>query len=195
VLLTFAALALAGCQSQPVLQHASVYERPAAAPPLSLETTDGAAFSLDQLRGRTTLVFFGYTNCPDFCPATLATLDWVLDQLGERGDQVQVVFVTVDPERDTSEVLQEYLDRFHSGTIGLTGDLDSIRMALDGYGALSSTTHDVHTDLEPGVVAHTTRLFVVDADGQLLANYPFDVDRQDLLDDISGLVDSSAEGS
>jgi protein SCO1/2 len=193
--LALACLVLIGCQAQPVLQHGSVYQASAEAPPLSLTATDGSAFNLEQLRGKTTLVYFGYTHCPDFCPATLATLDWMLGQLGDRSDQVQVVFVSVDPERDSPEVLQPYLDGFHSGMIGLTGDLDSIRAALDGYGAAASTANELHTDLEPGVVIHTTRLFVVDADGRLRANYPFDVDRQDLLDDISGLLDSRAEGS
>ena len=127
LLLAFVALSLAGCQSQPALQHGTVYQSVAQAPPLSLETTDGSSFSLEQVGGKTTLVYFGYTQCPDFCPATLATLDWMLDQLGDRSDQVQVVFVSVDPERDTPEVLQRYLDAFRPGMIGLTGDLATLK--------------------------------------------------------------------
>lgn len=192
LLLAFVALSLAGCQSQPALQHGTIYEPAAQAPPISLETTDGSPFSLEQVRGKTVLVYFGYTNCPDFCPATLATLDWMLDQLGDRSDQVQVVFVSVDPERDTPEVLRRYLDAFRPGMIGLTGDLATLKETVEGYAAFASTTHDVHTELEPGVVVHSTRLFVIDADGQLRANYAFDVDRQDLLDDLSGLLDATA---
>jgi cytochrome oxidase Cu insertion factor (SCO1/SenC/PrrC family) len=189
--LTFVALFLAGCQSQPVLRHGTVYQPSAEAPPLALQTADGSTFSFDQVRGKTALVYFGYASCPDYCPATLATLDWMLDELGGRGDQVQVVFVSVDPERDSPEILQQYLDGFHPGMIGLTGDPASLKTALDGYGAMASTTHDLHP-AEEGVVAHTTRLFVVDPEGRLRANYPFDVDRQDLLADISGLLDATA---
>jgi len=195
LLLAFVALSLAGCQSQPALQHGTVYQSVAQAPPLSLETTDGSSFSLEQVRGKTALVYFGYTHCPDFCPATLATLDWMLDQIGDRSDHVQVVFVSVDPERDTPEVLQRYLDAFRPGIIGLTGDLATLKETVEGYAAFSSTTHDLHTDLEPGVVVHSTRLFVIDADGRLRANYAFDVDRQDLLDDLSGLLAATAGSS
>ena len=195
LLLAFVAFSLAGCQSQPALQHGTVYEPAAQAPPISLETTDGSSFDLEQVRGKTALVYFGYTHCPDFCPATLATLDWMLDQLGDRSDQVRVVFVSVDPERDTPEVLQRYLDAFRPGMIGLTGDLATLKETVEGYAAFSSTTHDLHTDLEPGVVVHSTRLFVIDADGRLRANYAFDVDRQDLLDDLSGLLGATAGSS
>ena len=195
LLLAFVALSLAGCQPQPTLQHGTIYQSVAQAPPLSLETTDGSSFSLEQVRGKTALVYFGYTNCPDFCPATLATLDWMLDQLGDRSDQVQVVFVSVDPERDTPEVLQRYLDAFRPGMIGLTGDLTTLKETVEGYGAFASTTHELHTEEEPGVVVHSTRLFVIDADGRLRANYAFDVDRQDMLDDLSGLLDATAGSS
>ena len=195
LLLAFVALSLAGCQSLPTLQHGTIYQSVAQAPPLSLETTDGSSFSLEQVRGKTALVYFGYTNCPDFCPATLGTLNWMLDQLGDRSDQVQVVFISVDPERDTPEVLQRYLDAFRPGMIGLTGDVAALKAAVEGYAAFSSTTHDLHTELEPGVVVHSTRLFVIDADGRLRANYAFDVDRQDLLDDLSGLLGATAGSS
>jgi len=195
LLLSFVALSLAGCQSLPTLQHGTIYQSVAQAPPLSLETTDGSSFSLEQVRGKTALVYFGYTNCPDFCPATLGTLNWMLDQLGDRSDQVQVVFISVDPERDTPEVLQRYLDAFRPGMIGLTGDVAALKAAVEGYAAFSSTTHDLHTELEPGVVVHSTRLFVIDADGRLRANYAFDVDRQDLLDDLSGLLAATAGSS
>ena len=195
LLLAFVALSLAGCQSQPALQHGTVYQSVAQAPPLSLETTDGSSFDLEQVRGKTALIYFGYTNCPDFCPATLATLDWMLGELGDRSDQVQVVFVSVDPERDTPEVLRRYLDAFGPGMIGLTGDLATLKDTVASYGAFASTTDELHTEEEPGVVVHSTRLFVVGPDGRLLAHYPFDVDRQDLLDDISGLLDATAGSS
>ena len=195
LLLAFVALSLAACQSRPTLQHGTVYQPAAQAPPISLATTDGSAFSLEQVRGKTVLVYFGYTNCPDFCPATLATLDWMLDQLGDRSDQVRVVFVSVDPERDTPEVLQRYLDAFRPGMIGLTGDLATLKDTVESYGAFASTTNELLLEEEPGVVVHSTRLFVIDADGRLRANYAFDVDRQDLLDDLSRLLDATAGSS
>lgn len=82
----------------------------------------GKARSLADFRGKVVVVFFGYTHCPDVCPTTLSELKMVKDQLGQDGERLQVLFVTVDPDRDTREVLARYVPAFDPGFIGLRGD-------------------------------------------------------------------------
>ena len=106
----------------------AVLDQPYVVPPTPLTDTDGASYSLaDDTDKRLTLVFFGYTHCPDVCQVVLSTLASAMTRLDEADhEQVDVVFVTTDPERDTEKVLRNYLDRFDPTFIGLTGPLDSI---------------------------------------------------------------------
>jgi protein SCO1/2 len=106
----------------------AVLDEPYVVPATALTDTDGESYSLaDDTDKRLTLVFFGYTHCPDICQVVLSTLASAMTRLDEADhDQVDVVFVTTDPERDTEQVLRNYLDRFDPTFIGLTGPLDSI---------------------------------------------------------------------
>ena len=88
---------------------------------LSLTDPDGKRRSLAEFKGRVVVVFFGFTQCPDVCPTTLVELAAVKKQLGADGDRVQGIFVTVDPERDTPELLKAYVDNFSAGYIALRG--------------------------------------------------------------------------
>jgi protein SCO1 len=105
------------------------------APGFSLLAHDGRTVSLEDFRGRVTVLFFGFTHCPDVCPGTMASLARAREQLGEAGDDLQVLFITVDPERDTPERLRTYLANFDPDFLGLTGDEEVIRTVADGYGA------------------------------------------------------------
>jgi protein SCO1/2 len=106
----------------------AVLPRPYRVPPTALTDTDGHRFSLaDSTAKRLTLVFFGYTHCPDECPTTMATIASAMLQLGEDDrDDVDVVFVTTDPARDTGPVLRRWLDHFSSSFVGVTGPLGTI---------------------------------------------------------------------
>ena len=88
----------------------------------SLQDPSGATRTLADYRGKAVVVFFGYTQCPDVCPTTLAALAEAMKQLGPDADRVQVIFVTVDPERDTPELLREYVPAFDKRFVGLRGD-------------------------------------------------------------------------
>lgn len=103
----------------------------------SFQLVDQTGRQVDEsiLEGRWTAVFFGFTYCPDYCPTTLQTLAMVKEQLGERGDDLQIVFITVDPERDTPEAMADYLSTrgFPEGVIGLTGTPEQVRVAADAY--------------------------------------------------------------
>ena len=106
----------------------AVLDQPYVVPTTPLTDTDGASYSLaDDTDKRLTLVFFGYTHCPDICQVVLSTLASAMTRLDEADhEQVDVVFVTTDPERDTEKVLRNYLDRFDPTFIGLTGPIGSI---------------------------------------------------------------------
>jgi len=148
--------------------------RPAPQPLQAFELTDQyrQPASLERLQGKWNFVFFGYTYCPDICPTTLSTLTGVVRQL-ESDPQgladIQVVFVSVDPGRDTPEVIADYLKYFNEAFLGLTGaqqDIDSLsRQFGAGYMKEPDTT--------PGqyLVSHTSSIFLVDPHGRLLAAF------------------------
>jgi protein SCO1/2 len=94
---------------------------------------DGRARSRDDFRGRVTVLLFGFTHCPDICPTALLNLSAVLDQLGEDRGLVQVAFITVDPERDTPEVLRDYTSSFGSNFVGLSGNVAAIRQVAKAF--------------------------------------------------------------
>jgi protein SCO1/2 len=114
----------------------AVLPRPYHAPATELTDTDGHAFSLaDSTDKRLTLVFFGYTHCPDECPATMAALASAMLQLDDDDrSNVDVVFVTTDPARDTGPVLRDWLDHFSSSFVGLTGPLPTIKRVAGDVG-------------------------------------------------------------
>lgn len=111
--------------------------QPAVGGPFQLVNQDGQAVDQTMLNGKWSLVFFGFTYCPDFCPTTLTALEATKRQLGDRAKDVQIVFVSVDPERDTPQALKDYLssDGFPSGVIGLTGSPEQVKAAADAYRA------------------------------------------------------------
>jgi len=168
---------------------------PYPAPPLELSDLEGNLVNLASFRGKTTVVFFGYSNCPDVCPATLLNLTRALDELGpRRADRVQVVFVTLDPERDTPERLRSWMSNFHPSIVTLTGAQASVWEQAAAWGVYASIapTRDAdeggqaHDHGAPGAlpdglaelipqgapgayaVEHSTRSFVLDRSGQIV---------------------------
>jgi protein SCO1/2 len=94
---------------------------------------DGRVRDRDDFKGRVTVLVFGFTHCPEICPTTLLNLSAVLDRLGEDRGQIQIAFITVDPERDTPEVLRDYTGEFGPDIVGLTGDPSAIRRVAKGF--------------------------------------------------------------
>ena len=111
--------------------------QPSVGGPFALVDQDGRPVDQTMLDGKWTLVFFGFTWCPDYCPTTLAALKATQDRLGDRADALQIVFISVDPERDRPQVLKDYLssDGFPEGVIGLTGTPAQVRATADAYRA------------------------------------------------------------
>jgi len=136
-------------------------------------------FTLERLKGKWSFVFFGYTYCPDICPTTLSMLTRVVDQL-QTGTQapsnIQVVFVSVDPQRDTPDVLKHYLKYFNKSFLGVTGTQQNIDNLTHQFGG----AYVKEPETAPGeyLVSHASSIFLVDPYGQLLASFspPHDPD-------------------
>ena len=132
---------------------------------LSLTDQHGQARTLEQFKGKVTVVFFGYTQCPDVCPATMAELAQIKKALGKDGDRVQGIFVTVDPQRDTQDILKNYMASFDPNFVALRGTTEQTKAAAKEF--------KVFYALTPGktegsyTVDHTAGSFVFDAKGKV----------------------------
>ncbi|MEK8081876.1 SCO family protein [Pseudomonas sp. XK-1] len=132
-------------------------------PELSLTNQDGQAVAVDQLKDQWSLLFFGYTFCPDICPATLAQLRQLQGQLPpETLSKLRIVLVTVDPNRDTPEQLKKYLDYFDAGFIGLTGEEATLQKLAN---AVSIPYIPADTSKENYTVDHSGNLVIIGPDG------------------------------
>ena len=159
---------------------------PLPAPDFELIDESGAPVLLSQLAaGHTLLLFFGYTNCPDICPITLAAIGRARELLGADGEKVRGVMISVDPDRDTPEVLSGYLQKFPPGLVGLTGSKEAVAAAMKGY--LASAEHADHTGTDPYMVTHTGRTFVVHGGGVPMT-FPPDAGAQAMADGLALLL-------
>jgi protein SCO1/2 len=115
---------------------ATILPAPGVLPEFSLQDQHGQSIGRDDFKGHWSLVFFGFTHCPDICPTTLQVLATAKQQLSEQGMQSlpQIVLVSVDPERDTPEVIGQYVDYFGDGNLGITGDVEELRKLTGGLG-------------------------------------------------------------
>jgi protein SCO1/2 len=131
----------------------------------ALSDPDGKIRHLADYKGKVVVIFFGYTQCPDICPTTLSTLAQVMKLLGEDADRVQVVFVTVDPERDSAALLGKYVPAFHPGFLGLRGDADTTRQVMQEFRVFAQKAPGP----SPGQysVDHSTNSYVFDPRGRL----------------------------
>jgi len=121
-------------------------------------------------RGKLLLVYFGFTSCPDVCPTDLQAMALALDQLGNCGASVQPLFVTVDPDRDTPELLGEYVPLFHPRLIGLSGDASSIRQAARAYKVYYAQVPTA--DGSHYTVDHSGFIYLMDRAGAYLGFFP-----------------------
>jgi protein SCO1/2 len=135
-------------------------------PDFTLTDQTGQPFQLSSLRGRVVLMFFGYTHCPDFCPTTLSDFTIIKHQLGEAADEVAFVFVSVDGERDTPEVMARYISAFDTSFIGLSGTTEQVQTAGAPFGL---TVQRQGSDSETNyLIDHTVSLFIIDREGRFV---------------------------
>ena len=150
---------------------------------IELTRSDGSNFRLSELRGNVILVFFGYTSCPDVCPTTLAELKLALAELNEAdANQVKVVFVTVDPERDTPERVQEYVERFNPTFVGLSGEQADLEKIWQSYGVYREIVEG--TSAAGYIVDHTARVTLIDQQGNMCISFAFDTPVEDMVHDL-----------
>ena len=153
------------------------------APEFTLTRADGSSFQLSEMRGKTVLLFFGYTSCPDVCPTTLAELNLAMKQLSEKdANKVQVLFVTVDPKRDTPEKMQEYVNHFNTNFIGLSGTEDELTPVWNSYGVYREIVEG--TSALGYLVNHSARVTLIDGKGNLRISYDFGMPVEDIVHDV-----------
>lgn len=164
--------------------HGLVLEPIEAAPDFTLTDQHGDAFTLSEQQGKTVLLFFGYTFCPDVCPTTLADFAQIRRTLGEEADRVEFVFISVDPERDTQEVIGRYVGKFDESFIGLRGEGDVLDAVKADYGVFSApeTTEEGHE--HDYLVTHSSFTYLVDPEGMLTVFYPFGTTAPDITADL-----------
>lgn len=152
------------------------------APIQPLARDDGSRFAIGADRGRASLVFFGYTNCPDICPTTLADWKRVKEALGSAALYVNFVFVTIDPETDTPEVVERYLARFDTAFVGLTGTPDQVASVATAFGVTATaegTLPSGHT-----AMAHPSRVYLVDPRGRIRFVFPPGLRPEEIAEDV-----------
>ena len=152
----------------------------------SLELTDhtGRQRQLEDFRGKVVVVFFGFTHCPDVCPTTLADVSAVIKALGQDGEKVQVLFVTVDPERDTKEVLSKYVTAFDPRFLGLYGDAAATQRAAKEF----KVYYEKRKTGDNYSVDHSGQSYVLDGQGRLRLLVRPDRIASDLPEDLRVLL-------
>ncbi|MDD5387734.1 MAG: SCO family protein [Gallionellaceae bacterium] len=156
---------------------------------LRLDLTDhnGRAVTLESFKGKLVVLFFGYTHCPDVCPTTLSDMAAALKLMPEgASDKVQVLFVSVDPERDTPEILKAYVPYFHPSFLGLHGSPEQVAQAARDFRVV------YRRHVEPGaegyLVDHSAGSYVLDGHGRLRLYLPFGHTPRDIADDLLTLL-------
>lgn len=158
-----------------------------AAPDFTLTDQNGNPFTLSSTQGQVVLLYFGYTSCPDVCPLTLADLRSVYEKMGAEAKDVRVIFVTVDPERDTQAVLKKYVGAFDPSFIGLRGSVAETENIANSFGAKFKKTNLPNSALGYAM-DHSAFIYVIDRSGKLRETFPFGAAREDILNDVEILV-------
>jgi protein SCO1 len=148
------------------------------APDIQLTDHNGQSFTLSNQRGKVVLLYFGYVNCPDECPLTIAHLKLARESLGEQANKVQVIMVSTDPVRDTPQALKDFMSHFDPSFLGLTGTLDQLQKAWKDYGVT----------VEEGGETHSTYLYVIDPSGKVRETFLPDSEPKDISADVELLL-------
>jgi protein SCO1/2 len=182
------ALGYSGIQllPQPYTFRGSAIEPPVPAKDFALQTHAGQPFTLSEQRGKVVLLFFGYTSCPDVCPATLGEYKKIATQLGERAAEVQFVMITADPERDSPEQMANYITAFNPNFLGLTGSQEALQAVYDAYGAF--VEKEETTGATGYLVMHTSRIYVIDQNNNLRLTFPFGMAAEAMAADLYHLL-------
>jgi protein SCO1/2 len=171
---------------RPYTFQGSLIEPPVSAPQFELTDMNGQPFQLSELDDQVVVMFFGYTSCPDVCPVTLTEFLQIRSKLGEAAEEVSFVFVTVDPERDTPERMRKYLTNFDPEIIGLTGERNDLEPVWASYGVYQAKAEGPSDEYY--LVDHSSRVYVIDPDGNLRLTYLFGTGNKLITEDVRHLV-------
>ena len=174
----------------PHVLHGFAMQPPKPATDFTLTAHTGERVSLRDFRGKLVLLYFGYTHCPGLCPTTLANVAQVLPQLGARAHQVQLLMVSVDPERDTPDRLAAYVPHFHPSFLGLTGSATDIAAVAPLFGIYYEKEES--TTAASYMVNHSTTLMVIDQQGIMRLIIPFGTAVQHITADVVFLLRGGA---
>jgi len=175
---------------RPHVLHGFAMQPPKPAVDFTLTAHTGERVSLHDFRGKLVLLYFGYTHCPGICPTTLANVAQVLHRLGARANQVQLLMISVDPERDTPDKLAAYVPHFHPSFIGLTGSTEEIAAVAPLFGIYYEKQEGT---IDTGyLVNHSPTLMVVDQQGIMRLIIPFNTAVQDIAADVASLLREGA---
>lgn len=152
----------------------------------TLDGPDEQPVSLIDYRGKVVMLYFGYTFCPDVCPATMVELSDAMEILGQRSEDVQVIMITLDPERDTADVLNNYVTHFNESFIGLTGTPEDLIAVTAPMGIF----YEKHEGSEASgyLIDHTATVTVLDKEGKLRLVYPFGITGAEIAADLKYLI-------
>lgn len=196
LLMTAAVLLLPACSDEPAASLVGVGRTPplevgSVSLPEVTNSDTGEPFPFAAADGELLVVYFGFTSCPDLCPTTLADLRAARRRIGTDADVVDLAFVTVDPNRDTTEILRRYVgsfaDRFH---ILRTTDTEALEAAEDAFLASSSITTLPDGEIS---VSHTAATYVVDSSGTVLVEWPFGIGVSGMENDLRLLIEQLKE--
>lgn len=162
-------------------------------PDFTLTDQEGQPASLSDFRGQPLLMFFGFTHCPDICPATLAEFRIIKRELGDLGDDVTFMLISVDGSRDTPESLKAYVEQFDPEFVGLTGDETRVReIGLDYFLYFNRVGTQESSSAAGYQVDHTSYSYLIDAEGKLRTIYPFQAPREMIVEDLRAFISASA---
>jgi cytochrome oxidase Cu insertion factor (SCO1/SenC/PrrC family) len=178
-----------GERSATELMDVLMWNREPVGGPFALIDHTGKQRTEADFRGRFLLIYFGFTYCPDVCPTDLQAIGLALDQLGAAGDAIQPLFITLDPERDTPQLLADYVRSFHPRLIGLSGDATSIRQAARAYKVYYAKS--ARADGSDYTVDHSGYIYLMDRAGQYLGFFPPGTPPDRMADVIRPLVEGA----
>ncbi|MFO0993743.1 MAG: SCO family protein [Hyphomicrobiales bacterium] len=140
--------------------------------PFELTNQDGKRVKSADFSGKYMLMVFGYTYCPDICPSELQVVSAALDEMGPAADRIQPIFVTVDPTRDTPEVMKDYVANFHPGFVGLTGSEEDIASVAKAYRVYYRKVEQTDASI-PYLMDHTTLVYLMGPDGEYVTHFAY----------------------
>ena len=174
----------------PAQPHQSEEETTAIVPRYLLQDPNGRAITNEDFLGRFQLIAFGYTYCPDICPTTLVEMAEILKQLDGDASKLQAIFISVDPERDTVQVLKTYTTFFDPRIVGLTGSPALVKRAADNFRIRYAKVREPGKPADQYAVDHSAGMILLGPDGRFLRKFAFAMPVEEISSEIKGLIHS-----